>query len=121
NGAYRYSDSMNDRWMAFPNHASETDIRHKLSQVRNPAVKACIVEEKNPTDGRWDIASANLQATGDDVLTDRHSKQGNVLFHDFHVTRMYWKEIFDKLSNDPDGAPKMDDPTALFGLTPPFQ
>jgi len=120
-GAYRYSYSMNDRWLAYPNHGSLTDKRHRSTDVVSSADKCFMVEEKNPTDGRWDIAKANLALTGDDVLTDRHAKQGNVLYHDYHVERKYWKDVYDKLSPDPDNAPLADDPTALFGTRAPFQ
>ena len=90
---YRYSYSMNDEW----SHWSPAHIppayggainpklypRKKLVQVRVSAEKILVIEEQNPNDGRW------THAVGSDDLATRHSLQGNILFTDMHVVRMY--------------------------------
>ena len=88
---YKYSFAMSKAWDPTTNTA--TAPRPKLTQVRRPADKVMVVEEKNPNDGRFEYA--NVSAGSADELCDRHTKQGNVLFHDMHVDRRYWKELID--------------------------
>lgn len=101
-GTYIFSYSLNDEWSPWgTNHVPPNPLpasinsyggtfnntlaapRKKLSQVVHSAEKICVIEEANPDDGRW-----THQPVTDD-LTDRHSGQGNILFHDWHVTRVY--------------------------------
>ena len=53
-----------------------------------------MVEERYPNDGRWEWN--NIDPTGsnkDDLVADRHAKQGNFLWADMHVDRRFWQEI----------------------------
>jgi prepilin-type N-terminal cleavage/methylation domain-containing protein len=99
-GAFRYSYSMNQWWVADPQN-SLTGTRHKSSEVKNSSEKILMIEEKEPNDGRWDFTQETVG--GDDELGDRHSKQGNILWNDYHVTRLYWKDVSTHLgtTNDP--------------------
>ncbi|MEZ0263650.1 MAG: type II secretion system protein [Phycisphaerae bacterium] len=95
---FRYSYSMSKAWDQIPNQNPPAPdilrrIRPKLTQVRRPAEKVLIAEEKNPNDSRFEYA--NVGAGAADELADRHTLQGNVLFHDLHVDRRYWKELVD--------------------------
>jgi len=102
-GAFRYSYSMNQWWVSTPQDGTPaiTAPRPKISQVHNAAEKILMIEEKEPNDGRWDFSQETVG--GDDELGDRHSKQGNILWNDYHVTRLYWKEVSSHLgtTNDP--------------------
>jgi len=88
---YKYSFSMNKAWD--PTSNTITAPRPRLTQVKRASEKVLVVEEKNPNDGRFEYA--NVGAGAADELCDRHTKQGNVLFHDMHVDRRYWKELKD--------------------------
>jgi prepilin-type N-terminal cleavage/methylation domain-containing protein/prepilin-type processing-associated H-X9-DG protein len=97
--AYRYSYTMSDYWDKTPDAPTPSTPngwlkvhRPKLTQVVNSSQKVCIVEEKNPNDGR--CVHANI-LDRDDVLADRHAHQGNLLFHDWHVERKTAKELQD--------------------------
>jgi prepilin-type N-terminal cleavage/methylation domain-containing protein len=104
-GPYQYSYTMNDSWT--PNPATSlTGARHKIVEVRRPAEKILMLEENFPNDGRWIWTNIDpTNNTGDDALAERHSKQGNVLFHDMHVDRRFWKDILNS-------GPKIYDPFA---------
>jgi prepilin-type N-terminal cleavage/methylation domain-containing protein/prepilin-type processing-associated H-X9-DG protein len=83
--AYRYTYGMNSEW--------DPDItpngpRHKLTDVHIPAQKILCIEELHPDDARWEH--------DDDELTDRHGGQGNILFHDMHVERLYSNDAMNK-------------------------
>lgn len=109
-GAFRYSYSMNESWVADPQD-SLTGKRHKAAEVRNAAEKILFIEEREPNDGRWDYTQNTVG--GDDQLADRHGKQGNILWNDYHVSRLYWKDVQNKLSPDP-ANPRAGDPSAPF-------
>jgi prepilin-type N-terminal cleavage/methylation domain-containing protein/prepilin-type processing-associated H-X9-DG protein len=96
---YKYTYTMNKSWDSYPagQTITLTVPRPKLTQVVHPAEKICIAEEKNPNDGRWEWA--NNTSTGADQLADRHAKQGNILYHDWHVDRQYWKDLQDAFNN----------------------
>jgi prepilin-type processing-associated H-X9-DG protein len=84
---------MNKSWDSWPlgTAVTLTVQRPKVSQVVHPAEKICLAEEKNPNDARWEWANAG---TGkDDELADRHAKQGNILFHDWHVERRFGDDL----------------------------
>jgi prepilin-type N-terminal cleavage/methylation domain-containing protein/prepilin-type processing-associated H-X9-DG protein len=93
--AYRYSYSMNSAWDKVPGATGAllTIARPKLGQVKRSSEKVCLAEEKKPNDGRF--VYTNSGSGGDDELGDRHAKQGNILWHDWHVDRRYWKELLD--------------------------
>lgn len=93
--AYKYSYTMSRAWDKAQNASGSglTVPRPLLTQVRRAAEKVLVVDEKNPNDGRFEYS--NVGAGGQDELGDRHSRQGNVLFHDMHVERKYWKELQD--------------------------
>ncbi|HEY7119912.1 MAG TPA: DUF1559 domain-containing protein [Tepidisphaeraceae bacterium] len=92
-GRYQYSFTMNDLLTVDKNGSTDENKGefHKITQVRRNAEKIFLVEEKDPKDGRWIAASiGNVNATtgdadGDDALTNRHMKQGNIAFFDTHV------------------------------------
>ncbi len=88
---YKYSYAMSKAWDASP--VAIDGKRPKITQVRRPADKVLVVEEKNPNDGRFEYSNVGSGAA--DELCDRHAKQGNVLFHDMHADRRYWKELKD--------------------------
>jgi prepilin-type N-terminal cleavage/methylation domain-containing protein/prepilin-type processing-associated H-X9-DG protein len=94
--AYRYSYTMNRSWDCARGLTPTTGLagltiqRPKLSQVVHPSTKVFMLEEQNPNDGR--CAYENIVG-GADALTDRHGKQGNILFHDWHVERKFGKEL----------------------------
>src|SRR5690348_12448108 len=74
---YHYSYTMNDYWdFITPSNNSETGVaritmpRPRLGQVIHPAERVCLVEEKNPNDGR--CVHGNI-LSGDDALADRHA------------------------------------------------
>jgi len=93
---YHFSYTMNKAWDPdrSKTEAMLTRPRPKMSEVRRPSEKVCLAEEKNPNDGRFEWG--NLSAgTSDDQLNDRHAKQGNILFTDWHVERRFWKELKD--------------------------
>lgn len=95
---FKYSYTMSKAWDEAPQQPNPRParlllIRPKLTQVRRPADKVLVVDEKNPNDARFEYA--HVGAGGADELGDRHNKQGNVLFHDMHVERKYWKELKD--------------------------
>src|SRR5258705_13405916 len=101
-----------DRGAAGAAQPALTRQRPKITNVRRASEKVCLVEEKNPNDGRfeWSNISAGVS---DDQLNDRHAKQGNILFHDWHVARMYWKELrdpFDASTSTPKGVGIQLDP-----------
>jgi general secretion pathway protein G len=95
NGPYRFSFTMNKAWDPDVNStvAALTRPRPRLTQVKNAAEKLLLAEEKQPNDGRFEFK--NQGTGGADELCDRHAKQGNILWHDFHVDRRYWKELHD--------------------------
>lgn len=82
-GGYRYSFSMNTRFIG-STPKSEQDGRNKFTSVKRAANKILLVEERDPyiNDGRWDVLSAN------DLLASRHGKSANILYCDFHVSRL---------------------------------
>jgi prepilin-type processing-associated H-X9-DG protein len=91
---YRYSFSMNQDWLPFNPSTGAfvntlTGTRHKLMQVVQSAERILLVEELNANDGRWDYPNVGTS----DAVTNRHSGQGNVLWHDMHVTRLYNDDI----------------------------
>jgi len=95
---YHYSYSMNKAWDPDRSTAASaepalTRRRPKIGNVKRSAEKVCLAEEKNANDGRFEWA--NVGTGGADELNDRHAKQGNLLFHDWHVERKYWKELKD--------------------------
>jgi prepilin-type N-terminal cleavage/methylation domain-containing protein/prepilin-type processing-associated H-X9-DG protein len=92
---YRYSYTMNKSWDSWPfgTAMSLTVQRPKINYVVRPAEKICMAEEKNPNDGRWEWS--NNSSGGADELANRHAKQGNILWHDWHVDRRYFKELTD--------------------------
>ena len=92
---YRFTYTMNSEWDEAPGATGPrlTIQRPKLGQVKRPTEKVLLAEERNPNDGRF--VWSNSGSGQPDELTDRHSKQGNILFHDFHVDRKYWKELKD--------------------------
>jgi prepilin-type N-terminal cleavage/methylation domain-containing protein len=95
-GPYQYSYTMNDSWTPNPPTSLKGD-RRKITAVKRPADKVLMIEEWFPNDGRWIWTNINAQNnTGDDALADRHAKQGNMLFHDMHVERRFWKELLDQ-------------------------
>jgi prepilin-type N-terminal cleavage/methylation domain-containing protein len=96
---FRYSFTMNRSWDSYPlgTAVTLTVARPKLTQVIHPAEKICLAEEKNPNDGRW--VWDNGGAGGADELADRHAKQGDILYHDWHVERHYAKELQDAYNN----------------------
>lgn len=93
---YRYTFTMSQSWDSYPfgTPVSLTVARPKLNQVVHPAEKICMAEEKNPNDGRW-VWTNSGSGTGQDELADRHAKQGNCLYHDWHVERHTAKELKD--------------------------
>lgn len=96
NFPFRYSYTMNEAWDSIPNPPSVARLilpRPKITQVQRPADKCLLVEENNPNDGRF--VYGNVGAGSADALAERHAKQGNVLFHDMHADRRYWKELKD--------------------------
>jgi prepilin-type processing-associated H-X9-DG protein len=97
-GIYKYSFTMNDRLTAEKDDGSgSTDEGkgqfHKITQVHHNAEKVFLVEEQDPKDGRWipgNIGNVKPDgsADGDDALTNRHAKMGNIAFFDTHIERM---------------------------------
>jgi prepilin-type N-terminal cleavage/methylation domain-containing protein/prepilin-type processing-associated H-X9-DG protein len=98
-GVYQYSFTMNqnvtldDRTTVDSNDVTRWQFR-RITQVKRNAEKALFVEEKNPKDGRWiptgignkiPTSSDVQDFDGDDALTSRHAKGGNVAFFDTHV------------------------------------
>jgi prepilin-type N-terminal cleavage/methylation domain-containing protein/prepilin-type processing-associated H-X9-DG protein len=111
---YHYSYTMNKAWDP---DRSKTSIpaltrpRPKLNNVRRPAEKVCLAEEKNPNDGRFEWN--NIGVGSADQLNDRHAKQGNILFTDWHVERKFWKDLkdpVDKSITNPKGVATALDP-----------
>jgi prepilin-type N-terminal cleavage/methylation domain-containing protein len=104
-GPYRYSYTMNRSWdnvepVPTPTPPRLTIPRPKLTQVRRSTEKVLIVEEQRPNDGRWEWNNIDPSGSNkDDLLTDRHAKQSNILFHDMHVERKFWKEMSDQHKN----------------------
>lgn len=95
---YHYSYSMNKAWdpdrsTAAASEPALTRRRPKVGNVKRASEKVCLAEEKNANDGRFEWS--NVGTGGADELNDRHAKQGNLLFHDWHVERKYWKELKD--------------------------
>jgi type II secretory pathway pseudopilin PulG len=96
---YRFSFTMNKAWD--PLRAGQYTAtpalnrqRPKVTQVKSSSEKIMLVEEKNPNDGRFEFNNAGAGAA--DELCDRHAKQGNILYHDYHVERRFWKEVRDQ-------------------------
>jgi len=94
---YHFSYTMNKAWDPDRN-STESNLlirpRPKLNDVRRASEKVCLAEEKNPNDGRFEWGNLS-SGVSDDQLNDRHAKQGNILFHDWHVDRRFWKELKD--------------------------
>jgi prepilin-type processing-associated H-X9-DG protein len=104
---------MNKAWD--PDHSATTPLvdrrRPKISNVKRASEKVCLAEEKNPNDGRFEWS--NIATGGNDELNDRHAKQGNILFHDWHVERKFWKELKDQVdasTSSPKGVGTQLDP-----------
>lgn len=98
-GAYRYSYSMNQWWVADPQN-SLTGKRHKVYEIRRSSEKILMIEEKQPNDGRWDFSQNTIG--GDDELGNRHAKQGNILYNDYHAERLFWKDVSVRLGTASD-------------------
>jgi len=95
---YHFSYTMNKAWDPDRSSAASTEPaltrrRPKVNDVKRASEKVCLAEEKNPNDARFEWS--NIGTGGADELNDRHAKQGNILFHDWHVERKYWKELKD--------------------------
>lgn len=87
-GGYRYTFTMNEGFLDTPPSFTPGDgnSRYKLSNVRRPARKLLMGEEKYPNDCRWVIGG------GSDALSNRHFGKGNVLFCDYHVEGLTEKQ-----------------------------
>lgn len=116
-GPYYYSYSMTSYDLTNGQCVGMTSIRDaagiwhafKSTNINKPASKIMIVEEQSslkpgevsdPTgeiinDGRW-------VATGDDRLTSRHGKKGDVIWADSHVSGVNWKFAMDPINSRPD-------------------
>jgi prepilin-type N-terminal cleavage/methylation domain-containing protein/prepilin-type processing-associated H-X9-DG protein len=98
-GIYQYSFTMNENVTLDDRTSVSSDDKtrwqfRRITQVKRNAEKALFVEEKNPKDARWIptgignrvVTSPDVQDyDGDDALTSRHAKGGNVAFFDTHV------------------------------------
>src|SRR5258706_10674394 len=110
-GRYMFSFTMNEK-VTLANFPLPTGTNsdttsnwqnRKITQVRRNAEKILFVEEKNPNDGRWIGSIGNIGtvdattglASGDDALTNRHFKGGNVGFFDGHCENLKNQEVLD--------------------------
>src|SRR5262245_51406519 len=81
----------------------------KFSAIKNPAAKVMIAEEQASRRG-YDVSDATGEiindgrwvATGNDRLTSRHNKKGNVGWADAHVSSITWKAAQDPYNSRPD-------------------
>jgi prepilin-type processing-associated H-X9-DG protein/prepilin-type N-terminal cleavage/methylation domain-containing protein len=90
---YRYSFSMSGQFNPFDGTIWGTRIKN--SQIKNPSNKVILCEEREIyiNDGHWSINTAGTTGKLDDLISERHSKKGNILFCDWHVDRLAEKEI----------------------------
>jgi prepilin-type N-terminal cleavage/methylation domain-containing protein/prepilin-type processing-associated H-X9-DG protein len=116
-GPYYYSYTMtsydleNGQCVGMSSIRDTSGIWHpfRANNIKNPASKIMIVEEQSSlkpgevsdpageiiNDGRW-------VATGNDRLTSRHGKKGDVIWADFHVSPVNWKFAQDDRNSRPD-------------------
>jgi prepilin-type N-terminal cleavage/methylation domain-containing protein/prepilin-type processing-associated H-X9-DG protein len=124
-GKYNFSFTMNEKvtLLDFPLPTGNSDTNtnwqvRKITQVRRGSTKILFVEEKNPNDGRWigsptnitkdlPINAATGEAQGDDALTNRHFKGGNIGFFDGHVENLRNQDVLDMVNKS---TPNATDP-----------
>ena len=113
-GQYLFSFTMNEKVTLIDDIPDNTDtsknqywLPRKITQVKRNAEKILFVEEKNPSDGRWICSTKQIgtidpktgEASGDDALTTRHLKGGNIAYFDSHVAQTTNKDLLNALSN----------------------
>jgi prepilin-type processing-associated H-X9-DG protein/prepilin-type N-terminal cleavage/methylation domain-containing protein len=89
-GGYQFSYSMNmSLWI---------EGQLSIGRVKHPSEKVIFYDEQNHNDGAlwWAVISPVT-----DLLTDRHSHQGNVAFYDGHVELQPPSFAHDRRWNDP--------------------
>jgi prepilin-type N-terminal cleavage/methylation domain-containing protein/prepilin-type processing-associated H-X9-DG protein len=121
-GQYLFSFTMNQKvtLLNYPLPSGTSDDVpnwqcRKITQVKRSTEKILFVEEKNPNDGRWIAGVANIgtvdpqsgSATGDDALTNRHMKGGDVGFFDGHVENLKNQDVLDMVTKS---TPNRTDP-----------
>jgi prepilin-type N-terminal cleavage/methylation domain-containing protein/prepilin-type processing-associated H-X9-DG protein len=119
-GRYAYSYSMNERvtivdGVPLGNSTDAVGLwqPRKITQVRRNSEKMLLIEESDPKDGRWLLASVSNpkpdgSADGDDALTNRHIKQANIAFFDSHIERIGNKDFITLLNEKRRADPFVD-------------
>jgi prepilin-type N-terminal cleavage/methylation domain-containing protein len=112
-GQYLYSYTMNEKVTLVDDVVNKnTDdvslwLPRKITQVRRNAEKVLFMEERNPRDGRWICSAGNIgtidpktgEASGDDALTTRHLKGGNIACFDTHIEQIKNKDFLDLITS----------------------